>query len=168
MKKIKILTSLGVIMTLALALLPMTTALAAPPTKTEYPQIIYGTVPTLCPFPIDVALASSITQIDHIDQSGALTRIYQHVVEQDTFTANGKTLVSLPYTFNVEILFDSSGNLTHIWLSGFLERVKLPDGSHFYNTGRIDITADPAVYWNFFPARGHMSNVEGFCAALSE
>ena len=63
-------------------------------------------------------------EIDYVNRSGALTRIFVHQVEQDTFTVNGRTLVGTPYTFDTEVLFDSSGNVTHIFGSGLVETIR--------------------------------------------
>jgi hypothetical protein len=96
-----------------------------------------------------------------------LTRIHQHFTEQDTFTAHGKTLVGIPYTANLEILFDSSGNVTHILASGVFEKIPLPDGSLFISAGRIDFAAYQGATFILSPDKGNPGNVAGFCAALS-
>jgi hypothetical protein len=70
-------------------------------------------VTDVCAFPINVDGTISGTETDYVDESGALTRIFVHEVEQDTYTANGRTLVGTPFTFNEQVLFDSSGNVTH-------------------------------------------------------
>src|SRR6266699_2088827 len=60
----------------------------------------------LCSFPISVAASQTVTEMDFVNSSGAITRIHVHAVEQDTFSANGKTLVGEPYTYNIVIRFD--------------------------------------------------------------
>ena len=75
------------------------------------------------------------TEIDFFDRSGALTRVTQHVVQQDTYHANGKTLVGMPFSYDVQVLFDSSGNMTHMFANGVCEKISLPDGSRFISAG---------------------------------
>ncbi len=94
-------------------------------------------------------------------------RVFQNVVEQDTFTANGKTLVSDPFTFTVHIEFDSSGNVTQWDTSGVVEKVPLPDGTQFVSAGLIHWLDHPNVNWMVTPDRGGCKNLEGFIEALS-
>jgi len=96
-----------------------------------------------------------------------VTRIFIHSVEQDTFTANGRTLMGTPFTFNVEVLFDSNGNVTHIFASGLVETIPLPDGSLFVSAGRLDFTQHPGVQFLLSPDTGHTGDLAAFCAALS-
>ena len=53
-------------------------------------------VTDLCSFPITVVESRDITETDFVNASGAITRLQVHVVEQDTFSANGKTLIGEP------------------------------------------------------------------------
>ena len=116
-------------------------ALADRPTRTPFEGVTFSSVLTdVCAFPVNVNSTLSGFEIDYVDQSGALTSIFVHQVEQDTFTANGRTLVGTPYTFNTQVLFDSSGNVTHIFGSGLVETIPLPDGSLFISAGRLDFT----------------------------
>lgn len=109
----------------------------------------------------------SRTEVDYRDQSGALTRIFAHQLEQDTFTANGTTLVGTPFMFNFEELFDSSGNVTHAYTSGLVETIPLPDGTLFISAGRTDFTQHPGAGFVLSPDMGNPGNLAGFCAALS-
>ena len=144
------------------------TALADRPTRTPFTGLTFSSVLTdVCAFPINVDSIISGTEIDYVDQTGALTRIYLHQVEQDTFTANGKTLVGTPFTFNTEVLFDSSGNVTHIFGNGLVETIPLPDGSLFISAGRLDFTQHPGVKFILSPDMGHTGDLAAFCAALS-
>ena len=143
-------------------------ALADRPTRTEFTGLTFSNVLTdVCAFPVNVDSTISGFEIDYRDQSGALTRIFVHQVEQDTFTANGRTLVGTPFTYNVDILFDSSGNVTHIFAQGLVETIPLPDGSLFISAGRADFTQHPGVGFLLSPDMGNPGNVAGFCAALS-
>jgi hypothetical protein len=75
-------------------------------------------------------------------QPRAVTRIKDHVVEQDVFSANDETLTGLPFTFNIQVLFED-GEVTHVYASGLVERVPLPDGTVFLSAGRLDFAAHP-------------------------
>src|SRR5262249_54436714 len=78
---------------------------------------------------------------------GALTRIFVHEVEQDTYTANGRTLVGTPFTFNEQVLFDSSGNVTHDFAGiSPIKAAGFPKSCSFF--GR-DIAARAGLSWNF-------------------
>jgi hypothetical protein len=143
-------------------------AVADRPTRIPFEGLTFSSVLTdVCAFPINVDSTISGFEIDYVDQSGALTRSFIHQVEQDTFTANGKTLVGTPYTVNTEVLFDSSGNITHVYGAGLFETIPLPDGSLFVSAGRADFTQHPGVGFLLSPDMGNSGNLAGFCAALS-
>ena len=143
-------------------------ALADRPTRIPFEGLTAsGVLTDVCAFPINVDATFSGTETDFVDQSGALTRIFIHQVEQDTFTANGRTLVGIPFTFNIEILFDSDGNVTHVFSSGLFETIPLPDGSLFISAGRADFTLHPGAAFLLSPDMGNPGNLAGFCAALS-
>ncbi len=142
-------------------------AAADKPTKSEYLLNLSGDLTDVCSFPVHVEAKINTTELDFFDASGALTRIVQHQVEQDTLTANGKTLVSIPFAFNFEIPFDSSGNATHVYTNGILEKVPLPDGSLFIAAGRVDWLNHPGAVFILSPDKGTSGNVAGFCAALA-
>jgi hypothetical protein len=142
-------------------------AIADRPTRIPFEGVTFSSVLTdVCAFPVNVDSTISGTEIDYVDHSGALTRIFFHQVEQDTFTANVKTLVGIPYTVNTEVLFDSNGNVTHVFASGLFETIPLPDGSLFVSAGRADFTQHPGVGFLLSPDMGNSGNLEGFCAAL--
>jgi hypothetical protein len=122
----------------------------------------------VCSFPVNVEFTVTGTQTTFFDENGNITRIKLHNVEQDVFSANGKTLVGLPYTFNVQVLFDpDSGEVTHVFASGLVSRVPLPGGDFFLTAGRIDFAAHPGASFLIQPDVGVQGNLEGFCAALS-
>ncbi len=139
---------------------------AGQPTKTTGAFAGDSAFTGVCSFEVGVHYDVAYTEIDHVDASGAL-KAYIHNVEQDTFTANGKTLVGIPITFNVEILVDSSGNETHNDVSGLVEKVWLPDGSLFISAGRLDWNNHPTATFVLSPDKGNPGNVAGFCAALA-
>ncbi len=141
---------------------------AAKPTKIDLPPATFtSTLTGVCAFPVAVSFTESGTETDFVDQSGALTMVHVHLVEQDVFNANGKTLTGLPYTFNIDVLFDSSGNVTHVYASGETSRVPLPGGTVFHTAGRADFVLHPGVDFLIQPDTGAQGDIAGFCAALS-
>ena len=71
---------------------------------------------------------------------------------------------------NAELLFDSSGNITHNYESGQSERVILPDGTAFFTAGHTDSAVyPPGNPESFFiqPQVGNQGDIAAFCAALS-
>jgi len=139
---------------------------AAGPTKYPIAFTFTTVLPDLCSFTVNQAGTVSGTGIDYFDKSGALTRTFNHSVEQDTFTANGKVLVGIPYDVNIEVLFDSSGNMTKMYANGIYEKILLPDGSLFISAGRAEFLHH-GVFFLLSPDKGNPGNVAGFCAALA-
>jgi len=122
----------------------------------------------VCSFPITVDIRQTGTQTVFTDQNGNTTRVEVHAVEQDVFTANGKTLVGLPYTYNIHVLFDpDTGEVTHSYATGVVSRVPLPGGGFFLSAGRLDFTAHPDAAFLLQPDVGAQGNLQGFCAALA-
>ena len=140
--------------------------LADKPTKSEFTFTGSDTFSGVCGFSVDFSATLNVTETVFFNASGALTRMRWHVAQQDTFIANGKTLVGLPYTYNVEWLPDSSGILTPVVATGVIEKVPLPDGSLFITAGLVIYAAHPGV-WIFSADKGNPGNVAGFCAALA-
>ena len=147
-------------------------AIAASPVSADQPNKYEGTfesdgsLTNVCSFSVGVHSVLSFTEIDYY-ANGVQTRGYIHVNEQDRFTANGKTLVGIPFTFNMEFLFDSSGNVVHTYANGLVEKVPLPDGSLFVSAGRLDWVAHPGEPFLLSPDVGNPGNIAGFCAALA-
>jgi hypothetical protein len=121
----------------------------------------------VCEFPVDLSLVANGIGIDFYNKSGGLTRTFNHAVEQDTFTANGKTLMGVPYDVNIQLLFDSSGQLTAWWATGVFEKIVLPDGSLFISAGRAEFLHQGADFL-LSPDHGNPGDVAAFCAALSQ
>jgi hypothetical protein len=142
-------------------------AAGVPPLRTSGPFTGSNVLTGVCSFPVTVDSSGTFDETDFFDQSGALTRMYLHIVEQDTFSANGTSMTGLPYTANIEVLFDSSGNITHIFASGVVERIVLPDGTLFLTAGRLDFTRHPDAGFVLTPDVGNSGNVAAFCAALA-
>jgi len=143
------------------------TALAQKPVKSEYQMSTTGVLTGVCTFDITNDSTNDVTEIDYFDQSGSLTRMEWHIVEQDTFTANGKSLVGIPFTFNVKVLFDSQGFMTHVYADGVTEKIWLPDGRLFISAGRVDFAAHGFPQYILSPDYGNPGNIAGFCAALA-
>jgi hypothetical protein len=121
----------------------------------------------LCAFPIAVSATGSGTEIDFFDNSGALTRIQLHVTEETTFSANGTSLTTVPFTYNISVDFDASGNISEVSVTGIIARVPLPDGSLFISAGRVDIVARGFPQFVLTPDAGGTVNLDRFCAALA-
>jgi hypothetical protein len=163
----KRLTTLLVVLTavvIAAAFAPL--AAAGQPTIVHKTSSQVNVLTNACSFPITVDSAMTETDRFFSDQSGALTMANANVTEQDTFTANGKSLTGVPYTYSIEAYFDSSGNVTAVYADGVIERVPLPDGSVFRSAGRVDFIAQGSNF-SVTPSFGGSTNLAGFCAALS-
>lgn len=145
-------------------------AVADQPTKV---QIVNGTLSgTLsagagCAFDIQVQSLVNGTYKAFVDKNGVLIKEQYHLVEQDTFSANGNVLTGVPFTFNVTWLHDSAGNITNVFADGVMEKVRLPDGSLFISAGRVDFVAHGFPSFMLTPDHGATVNLEGFCAALA-
>jgi hypothetical protein len=144
------------------------TAAAVEPIREDFSFSGTAVLADVCSFPIDVEFTVTGTQTTFFDQDGNITRIHIHTVEQDVFSANGQTLVGLPFTFNLQVLFDpDSGEVTHAFSTGVAARVPLPGGDFFLTAGRLDFAAHPEEPFIIQPDVGAQGNLEGFCAALS-
>jgi hypothetical protein len=141
-------------------------AAAVEPTRVPIDDTDTFEVTDICDFPVTIAATLVGTETTFYDQSGEVTRIQIHVVEQDVFTANGETLTGLPYTFNLQVLFED-GEVTHVYASGVVARVPLPDGTVFLSAGRLDFVAHPGAEFRIVPDVGRSGDVAAFCAALA-
>jgi hypothetical protein len=120
-------------------------------------------VTDICAFPVTARFVGTVRATRFFDRSGLPTMTLYHTTEQDTFSANGVTLTGLPCTYETQVVFDSSGNVTHSYTSGCVERVPLPDGSTFLSAGRIDFVAHPDADLIISADKGDPA----FCAALA-
>jgi hypothetical protein len=141
-------------------------AAAIEPTRIPIDDTDTFVVGDICSFPVTINASFVGTETTFYDQSGAVTRIQIHVVEQDVFSANGESLTSLPFTFNIRVLFED-GEVTHVYASGLVERVPLPDGTVFLSAGRLDFAAHPGSDFRIVPDVGRSGDVAAFCAALA-
>jgi flagellar hook assembly protein FlgD len=148
-------------------------AIFAPTAAADQPVVVHKTssltsvLTGACPFSITVDSTMTETDRFYSDQNGVLIRANAHVDEQDSFSANGKSLTGDPYTVNLHAFFDSSGNITEEYADGIIERVTLPDGSVFQSAGRVDFGADGFPAFAVTSDYGSARNLDGFCAALS-
>ncbi len=139
-----------------------------PPMKFSDTATLTSELTDVCPFPVMVESTITFTEIHFLDESGNVTRIVNHTVEQDVFSANGKSLTGIPFAFNIQVLFDEEGAVTHVYASGVAEKILLPDGTLFISAGRLDFTAHPGAVFVLSPDVGNPGNVEAFCAALAD
>ena len=89
-------------------------ASATPPQRTHF-SVPGATFPVedLCPFVVtDTLLIAEVDETTYFDSAGRITRVHDHFQVQDSFSANGHTLVGDPYTANANTYFDASGNVT--------------------------------------------------------
>jgi len=143
------------------------TAFAAKPTQTSFSYTgLSNTLSGVCSFDVAITTNVSGTEIDYFNADGTLNRVYLHTVEQDTFSANGKSITGEPYATNAELLVDATGAITNIYASGVVERLVLPSGTLFLSAGRIFLS-HPDVTFNLSPDVGNPGDVAAFCAALS-
>jgi hypothetical protein len=149
------------------ALVIASAAGASQPITSHAVHHVSAVLTDVCAFPVTVDGDSPFTEWDFFDENGTLIRIEIHATEQDTFSANGESLTGAPYTFDIRILFDSSGAITHAFFAGVVERVVLPDGSLFLAAGLVDFAVHGFPEALIAPDRGTSGNVDGFCAALS-
>jgi hypothetical protein len=146
----------------------VSTTAAAPAERTEFSDVTFSNVLTdVCPFDVTVDSVVNGFEIDFFDADGNIVRAQIHQTEQDTFSANGKTLTGLPFTFNLSIPLDSNGDPTAVIATGVAERIVLPDGSHFVSAGYVNFLDHPGAGFILSPDRGNPGNVAGFCAALA-
>jgi hypothetical protein len=165
MRRIRLLLLLSLIALGTTAVLAQPAA-AVEPTREPIDETTIFVATDICSFPVTITATLVGTETTFYDQSGAVTRIQIHVVEQDVFTANGETLTGLPFTFNIRVLFED-GEVTHVYASGLVERVPLPDGTVFLSAGRLDFAAHPGSDFRIVPDVGRSGDVAAFCAALA-
>jgi hypothetical protein len=141
-------------------------AAALEPTRVPIDQTDTFEVQDICSFPVTITATIVGTETTFYDQSGEITRIQIHVVEQDVFSTDSASLTGLPFTFNIQVLFED-GEVTHVYASGLVERIPLPDGTVFLSAGRLDFAAHPGSDFRIVPDVGRSGDVAAFCAALA-
>lgn len=140
---------------------------AAEPTRTRVIDFTgTGVLTDLCAFPVTVTGVSNGAVTDFYDANGNITRTQIRSSEQDTFSANGKTLVGVPYSFSVEWLYDSTGQVVQQNAAGIIEKVPLPDGTMFISAGRITLTGSEEPFL-LVPEVGRSGDIAALCSALA-
>jgi len=148
----------------ALALGPMApaTSVDSKPVKESFDDTTPFEVSDPCGFPIAVLAHQRGFTITSAD--GSQTKV--HVTEQDVYTANGATLRSEPYTFNIDILRDADGNNVHAISTGQIIVVPIEPAVTFRAAGRFDFVTAGSDFV-VVPESGGSQNLDAFCAALT-
>ena len=140
-------------------------AAGAPPERFSYEDAGTFTDTNLCGFPVEVTYQASVVGATFGDVDSGDIRLLIHAMQQDTFTANGTTLVGDPYrATRTQVIEDFE--VVSDTVRGVLEKVRLPDGSIFMGAGRTDFLA-ATVDFIAAPDNGVAKNQDAFCAALS-
>jgi hypothetical protein len=159
---------LAPVVVLAAAAVLAQPAAAMPPTRTDVTG--GGSFPldagTLCSFTIDVSYTQEATLTQFYENDGALIKRIAEATEQDTFSANGKTLVGDPYHFTTILEFEN-GVRVNYHLDGIAERVHIPGGGIFIVAGRVDLLSSGGGFITSVDSGNSGNNLEAFCAALS-
>ena len=142
-------------------------AAAVPPTRDTASFAGTSTVLAgeMCDFPIVVEATGARTRTTFFNSDGSIRGRAVHGVEQDTFLANGKSLVGDQYHWQGSNEFEN-GVIVSATLVGVFTRVHLPDGGVFVVAGTLDIFQPDTGF--FTVDKGNSgNNFDAFCAALS-
>jgi len=163
-----IVTLLALAATLVAAAATARPAVAVPPTSTDFASSGSFTIDAgaLCSFPIHVTFTQQGTTTAFTDAEGVLTKRITNGTEQDTFSANGKTLAGDTYHFNFVSEFEN-GVRVAFHENGILEPVHLPGGGIFIVAGRVDLLAAGSGFFIAVDSGNSGNNLDAFCAALS-
>jgi len=144
--------------------LTLTPADAAPGgNRTSFDNTGTLVVSDLCPFPVAVTAHAMGDQT--IVETGTGSVLRAHITETDTFEANGNSLTSTPYIWQLQVTFDADGNVVRASQTGMIVRVPLPDGTVFQVSGRANVLT-AAVDYISIPTNGVSKNRDGLCAYL--
>lgn len=123
-------------------------------------------VTDICAFPVSVTIHAEGRVRLYLDSTGNVTMIQAQIRETDTFSANGHTIVGLPYHLSDQLRFDANGNPTEK-VTGLVERLRLPNGKMFISAGRLVPPPDSGGGFSIAPTVGHTGDVAALCAALA-
>ena len=165
MRRFRLLVLLSLLALSAMGVLAQPAA-AIEPTRVPIDGTDTSVLTDICSFPVTINATFVGTETTFYDQSGEVTRIQIPIVEQDVFSTDDQSLTGLPFTFNIQVLFED-GEVTHVYASGLVERVPLPDGTVFLSAGRLDFEAHPGSDFRIVPDVGRSGDVAAFCAALA-
>jgi hypothetical protein len=144
-------------------------ASAAEPVRFSFTVEVSNIVTGICEFPVTVDSTLVVTQTNFFNNNGIQTSSHFAITETDVFTANGNTLIGLPYHTSLRAVLDPTD--PNIQLSavatGVQARIPLPDGSTFLSAGRIDFVDHPGEPFILTPDSGRAGNIAGFCVALA-
>ena len=102
----------------------------------------------LCAFTVHLSVHNEIDIQTHTTASGSVE--IDHATETDTISANGATIVGLPYHATLHRTFDTAGNQLTAIASGEEWRFRLPGGGIFSAGGRNDFLTGRIVgSWSF-------------------
>jgi uncharacterized membrane protein len=124
----------------ALALTPLASAHA---TSTHSTDDFAFDVDGFCSFTVHLAIHNEGDSSVHQTAGGTVE--VGHVVETDTVSANGKTLVGLPYHYTVIGVSDAAGHPVDVHAQGEVWRFRLPDGRIWSAGGGVDFLTDEHV-----------------------
>jgi hypothetical protein len=158
----------AIVLALVLAALPAS-AKAAPPTVVHGGPFSFSGITldagTLCDFPISWSGTQEYTQTTFYESDGTTVAMrITEGTEQDTFSANGKTLVGDEYHFTFREVFEN-GTRVATYAYGNAERVPLGDGASVYIVAGETLVRSSAIFSVDHGNSGN--NVAAFCAALS-
>ena len=141
-------------------------ASAAPPTEGPYDVSGTYTVDDFCDFPIEVTYHNvGVNRDFHNSELDGTGVVRTAATGQDTFAANGNTLIGERYRGTATFKFVDF-ELVEFTYVGMLEKVRLPDGTIFMAAGRVDLLLREEAFV-FYPDHGVAKNQDAFCAALS-
>jgi hypothetical protein len=152
----------------ACAMVIVLPAAAAPPVSVTLSNSGTDTVAAgaLCEFPIQFGFTWTRTFTTYFNDDGSIRWRHSYGPEQDTFSANGKTLVGEPYQVNVMRRFEN-GVQVDATSHGVSEKVMLPDGSIFVVAGSLDLLGSGSGAFFTVDKGNSGNNLDAFCAALS-
>jgi hypothetical protein len=138
---------------------------ATPPLVEEFDVTFSGPVEGICSFPVQLDVVSHRRRMTFFNKDGIQTHQLVHGTEQDTLSANGVTLVGLPYTFDIRREYDVTGALLTQQLTGTQALFPLPDGTTFRASGQA--TVGPDAGFILAVDHGRSDDPAALCAALS-
>ena len=145
----------------------VSTAAAGPPEKSEFSNVAFSSVLSgVCPFDVNVQSVISGFEIDYFDGAGNIVRAQIHQVEQDTFTANGKTLTGIPFTFNLDLSDRQQWRRHECRRHRACREDRAAGREPLRQRGMGRFRRSSGRGFLLSPDRGNPGNVAGFCAAL--
>jgi hypothetical protein len=144
---------------------PAVAASAASPSTFSFDVTDTFTDTSVCGFPVEVTnhTIGRTTQFSDVLEDGTGREVV-HARAQDTWTANGTTLVGDWYRYTLTVTWVDFEPVAAT-ASGVINKTRLPDGSIFMGAGRINLLT--AVGYVVAPDHGVAKNQDAFCAALS-